>query len=139
MAFTSHGHQIPGTTVDVDPPRNVKRCGGTNSCNVCKSDVRDYMALYGIPKQDVKPAPKDLTDKAKQLIINYVDSKYSTEFEKPDFEVYVAWFVKVLQHWKAMVFTDRGDGRYYELIYNGDKHETYLHELVKIQGTTIQD
>ena len=47
MAYTSHGHLIPGTRPDIDPstkPRPVYRCGGPKICSVCavcgKGDAR---------------------------------------------------------------------------------------------------
>lgn len=53
--------------------------------------------------------------------------------------VYVVWFVKVLQNWKAMVSTDLPDGRYYEVTYNGDKGEAYVDTYVKILNTRRPD
>lgn len=46
-------------------------------------------------------------------------------------EVFVVWFVKVLQNWKALCSTIVADDRYFELTYNGDKHELYIDEYVK--------
>lgn len=83
--------------------------------------------------------PDDFQAKAKATLINYIDSHYSQDFEKPAFEVYIVWFVKVLQHWKALVCTDRPDGKYYELTYNGDKGETYVDEYDKTRNTTVKD
>jgi hypothetical protein len=41
-------------------------------------------------------------------------------------EVYIVWFSKTLQNWKALVSTTLLDGMYYELTHNGDKGETYV-------------
>lgn len=41
-------------------------------------------------------------------------------------DVYVVWFCKALQNWKALVSTTLPDGMYYELTYNGDKDELYV-------------
>ena len=41
-------------------------------------------------------------------------------------DVYVVWSCKTLQNSKALLSTTVPDGMYYELTYNGDKHELYL-------------
>ena len=38
-------------------------------------------------------------------------------------DVYVVWSCKTLQNSKALLSTTVPDGMYYELTYNGDKHE----------------
>lgn len=137
MANTFHGHHIPGSThLKVDGP--VTGCGGASECPRCKTEIREYNELGNSTFVPLN-VPDDFPAKAKRILIDYVDSHYSTSFEKPAFEVYVVWFVKVLQHWKAMVSTDRPDGKYYELTYNGDKRETYVDEYVKAKNTVIPD
>lgn len=54
-------------------------------------------------------------------------------------EVFVVWFAKTLQNWKALVSTDRSDGRYYELTYNGELQETYVDVYRKTSNETISD
>ena len=46
-------------------------------------------------------------------------------------EVFVVWFCKTLQHWKALLSTTIPDTRYYELTHNGDKDETYVDTYLK--------
>ena len=41
-------------------------------------------------------------------------------------DVFIVWFSKTLQNWKALVSTTVSDGMYYEITHNGDKKETYL-------------
>lgn len=45
-------------------------------------------------------------------------------------DMYVVWFCKTLQNWKALVSTDKihpdgACGDYVEITHNGDKNETY--------------
>ena len=54
-------------------------------------------------------------------------------------EVFVVWFCKTLKNWKALVSTDRSDGRYYELTYNGEKEETYIDVYFKTHNECIRD
>lgn len=42
-------------------------------------------------------------------------------------DVYIVWFCKTLQNWKALLSTDVVDtGIYFEVTFNGDKNELYL-------------
>ena len=52
-------------------------------------------------------------------------------------DVFIVWFSKTLQNWKALVSTCVGDGMYYEITYNGDKNEIYLDAYKKIENKCI--
>lgn len=64
----------------------------------------------------------------------YVVAKHTNEnILKPeqglisDNEVFVVWYAKVLQNYKALLATDiEDDQHYYEATYNGDKKQLYL-------------
>lgn len=45
MAYTSHGHQIPGTPREHERPKRVSRCGGPLLCPNCANEA----ALYTHP------------------------------------------------------------------------------------------
>ncbi len=47
--------------------------------------------------------------------------------------VFVVWFCKTLQNWKALVSTTVG-GMYYEITHNGDKNETYIDVYTKFEN-----
>lgn len=51
--------------------------------------------------------------------------------------VYLVWFCKTLQNWKALASTSLYDGMYYELTYNGDKQELYLDAYKKFENRCI--
>ena len=51
-------------------------------------------------------------------VLEYVDAD--------TIDIYVVWLSKALQNNKALLSTDKGDGRYYEITYNGDKDEFYV-------------
>lgn len=80
-------------------------------------------------------------EKAKQIVIDY----YNEHVEKTDnkklteSEVFVVWFSKTLQNWKALVSTTISDGMYYEVTYNGDKKETYLDAYKKWENVCVKD
>jgi hypothetical protein len=54
-------------------------------------------------------------------------------------EVYIVWFSKTLQNWKALVSTTLPDGMYYEVTHNGDKQETYVDVYKKFQNYKVLD
>lgn len=80
--------------------------------------------------------------KALRLVFEYIQ----TRLEKTDThvifgpdEVYVVWFAKTLQNWKALVSTTLPDGMYYEVTYNGDRAQTYIDAYKKFDNVCIPD
>lgn len=49
-------------------------------------------------------------------------------------DVYIVWFCKVLQNWKALAGTHHGDGMYYEITFDGDKDCAYVDAYKKWQN-----
>ena len=79
--------------------------------------------------------------RAKEVVVDYfnehvekTDSKKITEDD-----VFIVWFCKTLQNWKALVSTTVSDGMYYEVTHNGDKGETYLDAYKKWENVCIPD
>lgn len=133
MAHTSHGHQIPGTVAHKMYPLSVARCGGVTLCKVCMEEAEQYR------NDGTDMLPVDLQERAKGLLTEYIENYYKEMQPQPEFEVYIVWFAKVLQNWKAMMATDLPDGKYYELTYNGERQETYIDEYVKANNTVVPD
>lgn len=80
-------------------------------------------------------------EKAKNAVVNYFNNKVekTDNFKITQENVYIVWFCKTLQNWKALLSTDVSDGMYYELTYNGDKHELYLDAYRKWENVCIKD
>lgn len=80
-------------------------------------------------------------EKAKQIVTDY----YNEHVEKTDnkklteSEVFIVWFSKTLQNWKALISTTISDGMYYEVTYNGDKKETYLDAYKKWENVCVKN
>lgn len=55
----------------------------------------------------------------------------NSDIQLPLEDIYVVWFCKTLQNWKAMVSTNAKDNAYYEVTHNGDKNETYVDRYIK--------
>ena len=82
-----------------------------------------------------------MMEKAKQLVVDF----FNEEVEKTDGftltvdDVYIVWWSKTLQNWKALVSTTVSDGMYYEITYNGNKQETYVDAYKKWKNKKIED
>ena len=74
-----------------------------------------------------KPDPDTMLKKAKKIVVDYFNSRVdrTDNFKLSENEVFIVWFCKTLQNWKAIVSTTISDGMIYEVTYNGDKKETY--------------
>ena len=77
---------------------------------------------------------------AKQTVLDYVQAHLDvTDDVKVSIDdIYVVWFCKTLQNWKALVSTTLPDGMYYEVSYNGDKKEIYLDAYKKFENKCIK-
>jgi len=78
--------------------------------------------------------------KAKQIVMDYFNAKVDVTDKKQITlnDVYVVWFCKTLQNWKALVSTNVSDGMYYEVTYNGDKNETYVDVYKKWENFCVK-
>lgn len=79
--------------------------------------------------------------KAKKLVINYFNNKCEKTdgFKLTENDVFIVWFSKTLQNWKALVSTTISDGMYYEITYNGDKKESYIDAYKKWENVRVLD
>ena len=82
-----------------------------------------------------------MQEKAKQIVFNY----FKANMDKTDNinftldNIYIVWFCKTLQNWKALVSTTISDGMYYEVTHNGDTNETYVDVYKKWENFTIKE
>lgn len=76
----------------------------------------------------------------KETIVNYFNNRAEITDDKKitEEEVFIVWSCKTLQNNKALVSTTVSDGMYYELTYNGDKHELYLDAYKKWENQCIK-
>lgn len=80
-------------------------------------------------------------EKAKQIVIDYYNEHVEITDNKKlkESEVFIVWFSKTLQNWKALISTTMSDGMYYEVTHNGDKKETYLDAYKKWENVCVND
>ncbi len=79
---------------------------------------------------------------ARVMVAQYYNARLEKTDNTPPLgsnEVYVVWFTKTLQNWKALVSTTVPDGMYYEITHNGDKEQTYLDAYKKFDNVCIPD
>ena len=84
----------------------------------------------------------------KVIVVNYFNENvHKTDGLRINKDnVFVVWFSKTLQNFKALVSTTVSDGMYYEITYNGDKKEIYLdaykkweNKCIKVEGGIIYE
>ena len=66
----------------------------------------------------------------KNVVRDYVINHLDKSDTVPNFDVYIVWYCKTLQNWKALLSTTLFDGMYYELTVNG---ANFLICLLKVQ------
>ena len=82
----------------------------------------------------------EMLNLCEEIVVNY----YNENVEKTDNfsitkeNVFIVWFSKTLQNFKALVSTTVSDGMYYEITYNGDKKEVYLDAYKKWENKCIK-
>lgn len=83
----------------------------------------------------------EMLKRAKEVVVDYFNgrSEKTDRFQITADNVYIVWFCKTLQNWKALVSTDVEDGMYYEVTHNGDMRETYLDAYKKWENVCIDD
>lgn len=82
-----------------------------------------------------------MQERAKQIVVDYFNSHLDkTDGKQIGLEdVYVVWFCKTLQNWKALLSTNVSDGMYYEITHNGDKNETYVDVYKKWENYAVRE
>lgn len=78
--------------------------------------------------------------RAKELVKNYFNRRSDkTDNVLIDDDIFVVWSCKTLQNNKALLSTTIPDGMYYEITYNGDKHEFYFDAYKKWENICYKE
>lgn len=82
-----------------------------------------------------------MMEKARRLVMEYFNEHVDvTEMLNLTMnDVFVVWFSKTLQNWKALVSTTIPDGMYYEVTYDGDKKRAYIDVYKKWENVVVHD
>lgn len=78
---------------------------------------------------------------ARQIVVDYFNAHrdVTDDFVLSIEDVFVVWFSKTLQNWKALVSTNVSDGMYYEITHDGDRKQTYVDVYKKWENYTVKD
>jgi hypothetical protein len=136
MAYTTHGHHIPGTNrgEGITKAHLIPQCKGfadPEKCPECIQEAETYSLRF-------MGEPVNYTDKVIKLVTEHVLKRYSGA-EPPPFEVYVETFAFVLGNYKAQVCTTLDDGMAYWVTYDFNQRRTYLIEYRRLANITIPD
>jgi len=80
-----------------------------------------------------------MDDKVIEIVRDYIINHLDKSAPIPHFEVYTVWKCKTLQNWKYLLSSTLSDGMYYELTFNGDKHEWYLDAYKKFENVVVKE
>lgn len=76
---------------------------------------------------------------ALEIVRQYVVDHLDKSDDDIAFGLYTVWKCKALQNWKFLISTSLHDGMYYEVTFNGDKHEWYLDAYKKFENKCITE
>lgn len=78
----------------------------------------------------------------KDRVRKYIDEQHLDKKDKipyyPYHDVYIVWYCKTLQNWKALAGSTLADDMYFELTLNGEKNEIYLDVYKKFENKCIK-
>jgi len=77
-----------------------------------------------------------MLERARKLVFDWYRERGNNDLSFDN--VYVVWFCKTLQNWKALVSTDEPDHRYFEITHNGVANETYLDSYIKEENRVFK-
>lgn len=76
---------------------------------------------------------QEFASRATSIVRNWYD-KYVTMTPT---EIYVVWMVKVLRNNKAMISSNKSDGLYFEVTWDGERERFYLDVYSKIENQAL--
>lgn len=80
----------------------------------------------------------DKEKEAFRIVELYIKEHLDKTDNVPEASLYIVWKSKILQNWKFLISSTLCDGMYYELTYNGDKHEWYLDAYKKFENRCMK-
>lgn len=103
-----------------------------------QKDAQEYEMDIKIPNRFPHAGP--FMSSAMSLVYSYARKKLDVTDKNLQFElgdVYIVWFCKTLQNWKALCSTNLPDGMYYEVTYDGERDKIYLDAYKKFENIEL--
>ena len=80
---------------------------------------------------------QEILDSIKRIVANHYNFSHDSQITTDN--VFIVWFCKALQNWKALAATDvLDDDTYFEMTHNGDNNETYVDVYTPAKHFTIR-
>jgi hypothetical protein len=102
-------------------------------CRECKKEAEALTMEIVVAEEDFTITARAMV---KALIVNEYEDR---ELPAPKFKTRIVWFTKTLRNWKAIVISDLPDECLYEVIYDGEKRQTYIDTYEKTKQTVVRD
>lgn len=125
----------------LEPPKEEKETwvSSEDTPEEMHARVEEYLERAKGMHVEVRRLVETYPQKAMRLVRSHIITRLEKTDPTPEFDVFVVWFCKVLQNWKALVSTTLPDGMYYEVTYNGDKFEAYIDAYKKFENVVVKD
>jgi hypothetical protein len=136
MAYTTHGHHIPGTNrgEGITKAHLIPQCKGLTGPEKCQDCVQEA-EIYNLRFMGT---PVNHASRVIKLVTEHVLKRYSGA-DPPPFEVYIETFSFVLGNYKAHVCTTLDDGMAYWVVYDFNQRQTHITEYRRLAFITIPD
>lgn len=92
---------------------------------------RDADVVFGDGQYYSKLPSISPLERAMIVVQEYIEAGLKEKDEKPEYDIFVVWYTKTLQNWKALVGSTLPDQEYYEVTFDGDKKKIYLDVYIK--------
>jgi len=108
------------------------------------NNPEDFIVAYvkELINKEITKMKKESNDQmlqmAKNAVARWFNKHNGPTTIQPD-EVYIVWFCKTLQNWKALCGAHHEDGMYYEVTYDGNKNCAYLDAYKKWDNEQIYE
>lgn len=96
--------------------------------------------IADVVRPTVFPHPDRYLTMAKRLVMENYNEHHNEEESPPLIidDLYIIWFTKVLNNWRAQVASSVVRGLVWMVTYNGSKSEAYIEVFRKINNTKVQ-
>ena len=79
---------------------------------------------------------EDFIDFVRSAIVNYYKTQWRIDIT--EYDVFIVWFSKTLQNFKAIAATKAMDDRLFEVTWDGDQNRGYLDSYIKMANVIVK-